>query len=157
MKATILIGLPMSGKSTYAKANKGNAVIIDRDCIRMMLTGEDDKFRGFDVENESIVVYTSFDILNHCKHINKDVIIANTNCNLSKLQNLIYSLRHDEIEFIMIDTPKSVCVSRLPADAQHMIPIIDKFEEEMKITYDSLVGVGINIKIISWQLGKFVV
>jgi predicted kinase len=34
MKATILIGLPMSGKSTYAKLNKGNSVIIDCDDVK---------------------------------------------------------------------------------------------------------------------------
>ena len=148
MKAKILIGLPMSGKSTYAKANKGNSVIIDCDYLRMMLTGEDDKYKAFNKNNESIVWRIFDDILNHCKHINRDVIIANTNCNLFKLQHLIYSLRHEEIEFVLIDTPKSVCVSRLPSDAQYMAEIIDKFEEEMRVTCDWLVENRMNVKII---------
>lgn len=146
MKATILIGLPMSGKSTYAKENKGSAVIIDCDYLRMMLSGEEGKYKAFNKDNEAIVWRTFDDILNHCKHINRDVIIANTNCNLFKLQHLIYSLRHEEIEFIIIDTPKSVCISRLPADTQYMAEIIDKMGEGMRVTCDWLVDNKMNVK-----------
>lgn len=131
MKTTILIGLPMSGKSTYAKLNKGNSVIIDCDHLRMMLSGEEDKYKAFNKDNESIVWETFYDILSTCKIKNRDVIVANTNCNLSKLKVLIDIFREYEIEFIVINTPKSICVSRLPSDAQHMISIIDKLEEEM--------------------------
>lgn len=148
MKATILIGLPMSGKSTYAKANKGNAVIIDCDCLRMMLTGEDDKYKAFNRDNEAIVWRTFDDILNHCKHINRDVIIANTNCNLGKLKVFLDIFKGSEIEFIIIDTPKSVCISRLPSDAQHMVEIIDKVGEEMRVTCDWLREAGMNVKVI---------
>ena len=149
MKAKILIGLPMSGKSTYAKANKGNAVIIDCDCIRMRLSGEDNKYKAFNKDNEAIVWRTFDDILNHCKHINRDVIIANTNCNLGKLKVFLDIFKGSEIEFIIIDPPKSVCISRLPSDAQHMVEIIDKMEEEMRVTCDWLVGNGMNVKVIS--------
>ena len=148
MKATILIGLPMSGKSTYAKANKGSAVIIDCDYLRMMLAGEDDKYKAFNRDNEAIVWRTFDDILNHCKHINRDVIIANTNCNLGKLKVFLDIFKGSEIESIIIDTPKSVCISRLPVDSQYMVEIIDKFEEEMKMTCDWLVENGVNVKII---------
>lgn len=148
MKATILIGLPMSGKSTYAKANKGDAVIIDCDYLRMMLSGEDDKYKAFNKDNESIVWEIFYDILNHCKHVNKDVIIANTNCNLGKLKVFLDIFKGSEIEFIMIDTPKSVCVSRLPSDAQHIVEIIDKMEKEMRVTCDWLREAGIDVKII---------
>ena len=148
MKATILIGLPMSGKSTYAKANKGNAVIIDCDYLRMMLSGEKDKYKAFNKDNEAIVWEIFYDVISNCKHINRDVIIANTNCNLSKLRLLIDIFKGWEIEFIIIDTPKSVCISRLPSDAQYMAEIIDKMEEEMRVTCDWLVENGMNVKII---------
>ena len=148
MKATILIGLPMSGKSTYAKANKGNAVIIDCDCLRMMLSGEDDKYKAFNRDNESIVWEIFYDIISYCKHINRDVVIANTNCNLGKLKVFLDIFKGSEIEFIIIDTPKSVCVSRLPSDAQHMVEIIDKMEEGMRVTCDWLVEAGMNVRII---------
>jgi predicted kinase len=131
MKATILIGLPMSGKSTYAKLNKGNSVIIDCDYLRMMLSGEDNKYKAFNQKNESIVWETFYDILSTCKIKNKDIIISNTNCNLDMLKVLIDVFRGHKLEFVVMNTSKSICISRLPSDAQHMIEIIDKFEEEM--------------------------
>jgi predicted kinase len=149
MKATILIGLPMSGKSTYAKANKGSAVIIDCDYLRMMLTGEDDKYKAFNRDNEFMVWETFYGIISDCKYSNKDIIIANTNCNLSKLRLLIDMFKGWEIEFIIIDTTKSVCISRLPSDAQYMAEIIDKMEEKMRVTCDWLREAGMNVKIIS--------
>lgn len=150
MKATILIGLPMSGKSTYAKLNKGSSVIIDCDYLRMMLGGEDDKYKAFNKDNESIVWETFYDILSTCKIKNKDVIVANTNCNLSKLKVLIDVFKEYEIEFVVIDTPKSICISRLPSDAQHMVSIIDKLEEEMIQTVKWLEDNKFNITIMSW-------
>lgn len=146
MKATILIGLPMSGKSTYAKLNKGNSVIIDCDYLRMMLSGEDDKYKAFNKDNESIVWETFYDILSTCKCKNKDIIISNTNCNLSKLKVLIDIFREYEIKFVVINTPKSICISRLPSDAQHMVSIIDKFEEEMIQTVKWLRENGMRVK-----------
>ena len=146
MKATILIGLPMSGKSTYAKLNKGNSVIIDCDYLRMMLSGEDDKYKAFNKNNESIVWETFYDILSTCKCKNRDVIISNTNCNLNMLKVLIDIFKGHNIKFIIINTPKSVCISRLPSDAQHMAEIIDKFEEGMIQTVKWLRDNGMNVK-----------
>jgi predicted kinase len=85
-----------------------------------MLSGEDDKYKAYNKDNESIVWETFYDILSTCKIKNKDIIIANTNCNLDMLKVLIDVFREYEIEFVVIDTPKSICVSRLPSDAQHM-------------------------------------
>ena len=82
-----------------------------------MLSGEDDKYKAFSMGNFLTLV--------------KLRIISNTNCNLSKLKVLIDIFKGCEIKFVIIDTPKSICISRLPSDAQHMAEIIDKFEEEM--------------------------
>jgi predicted kinase len=146
MKATLLIGLPMSGKSTYAKLNKGNSVIIDCDYLRMMLSGEDNKYKAFNQKNESIVWETFYDILSTCKIKNKDIIISNTNCNLDMLKVLIDVFRGHKLEFVVMNTSKSICISRLPSDAQHMIEIIDKFEEEMIQTVKWLRDNGMNVK-----------
>lgn len=146
MTTTILIGLPMSGKSTYAKLNKGSSVIIDCDYLRMMLAGEDNKYKAFNQKNESIVWETFYDILSTCKTKNRDVIIGNTNCNLNMLKVLIDIFKGHKLEFVVINTPKSICVSRLPSEAQHMIEIIDKFEEEMIQTVKWLEDNKYNIK-----------
>lgn len=148
MKTTILIGLPMSGKSTYAKLNKGSSVIIDCDYLRMMLVGEDDKYKAFNKDNESTIWETFYDILSTCKCKNRDVIISNTNCNLSMVKVLIDVFKGHKLEFVVINTPKSICVSRLPSDAQHMISIIDKFEEEMIQTVKWLKDNKYNITIL---------
>ena len=104
----------------------------------MMLTGEEDKYKAFNKDNEGIVWETFYDMINYCKSINKDIIIANTNCNLTMLKTLIDIFEGCEIEFIIIDTPKSICISRLPSNASHMIEIIDKMESQMKVTCEWL-------------------
>jgi predicted kinase len=111
-----------------------------------MLSGEDDKYKAYNKDNESIVWETFYDILSTCKIKNKDVTISNTNCNLSKLKVLIDVFRGHKLEFVVMNTSKSICISRLPSDAQHMIEIIDKFEEEMIQTVKWLRDNGMNVK-----------
>ena len=84
MKARILIGLPMSGKSTFAKElmqedEDGNTVIINCDGIRQMLTGEANKFKAFRKDNERLV-WSIFNTLVSEAIVNKkNMIIDNTN------------------------------------------------------------------------------
>jgi predicted kinase len=99
-----------------------------------MLSGEDNKYKAFNQKNESIVWETFYDILNTCKTKNRDIIISNTNM----LKVLIDVFREYEIEFVIIDTPKSICVSRCTT--------YDKFEEEMIQTVKWLRENGMNVK-----------
>lgn len=119
MKARILIGIPMSGKSTFAKElmleMRGEAVIINCDGIRQMLTGESNKFKAFKKENECLV-WSIFNTLVSEAIVNKkDMIIDNTNLNIDIFKKLISKLenRNVEIEFTIINTPLSVCMARL--------------------------------------------
>ena len=133
MKMTILVGVPMSGKSTLAKKivdkNQGT-VIIDCDMFRKMLTGESDKYKAFNINNE-ILVWGMFErSLNLILEEEKNVVIANTNCNLVNFKNLILKARiyNYEVEVVFLVTPIEICIERLPENSEHMISVIEAME-----------------------------
>ena len=133
MKMTILVGVPMSGKSTLAKKivdkNIGT-VILDCDMIRKMLTGESDKHKAFNINNE-ILVWGMFErSLNLILEEEKDVVVANTNCNLVNFKNLILKARiyNYDVEVVFLVTPIEICIERLPENSEHMIGIIEAME-----------------------------
>lgn len=135
MEIKILMGLPMSGKSTIAKkmiSNFENCIIIECDEIRKMITGKDDKYDAFNINNEKIVWDTFNFMVNKSIEENKNIIISNTNLNLKKLNELLLLINNRaEIEIMLIDTPVDICISRLNDKDKHMIPIIEKMNIQM--------------------------
>jgi predicted kinase len=109
-----------------------------------MLSGEDNKYKAFNQKNESIVWETFYDILSTCKIKNKDIIISNTNCNLDMLKVLIDVFRGHKLEFVVMNTSKSICISRCTT--------YDKFEEEMIQTVKWLRDNGMRVKEIQGKL-----
>jgi len=149
----IMIGVSMAGKSKYVSEikSKGDYCILNCDNIRMMLTGEKDKFKAFKTENEFIVwdiFYNSLDLL---LKEEKDIIIDNTNCNLEKLKPLISVLREYDVnlKFISIDTDIEICKSRLKANEIHMKRIMDNMQEGKNEVIQYLISKGYCLKIIS--------
>jgi predicted kinase len=140
MKATILVGIPMSGKSTLAKKlikEQDNTVIIECDEIRKMLTGEIDKYKAFNLDNEALVWNIFDSMIQSAIVYDKNIIISNTNTNLKKLKELVKELEVDyEIEFIIVNTEIDTCVNRLNQEHSHMIPIINRMNSQIDEVMD---------------------
>ena len=138
MKVTILVGLPNSGKSTYAKKIKGSK-ILDCDIIRQMLTGQEDRHKAFDPTNETYVWATFDNLVNMLVSDGEDFIVANTNCNLNNLRCLLGTIessafnQYIDIEFVVFDATPQECVSR--GISVNMIPVI----HNMKKGFDKVV------------------
>ena len=133
MKATILTGNIMSGKTTWVTNNHQNETIISCDNIRMELTGAPHKFDAFAIYNETRV-WEIFDEQLKLESKNKeDIIIDNTNCNLLKfisLKNRLFNLGYD-IEVRIIEEDIEVIKSRLK-DYPHLILIAEKMDKGLE-------------------------
>jgi predicted kinase len=138
MKVRIMVGLPRSGKTTKAKEIVADGVIVDCDRIREMLTGSDTD-KGFRPKNEKIVWSVFEDLWKKSLSLRRDVVIANTNCNLNILKEFVREIElystalnlDTQIEFHIVDTPIGVIMGR----AQKMpeiIPIIKRMAEGYK-------------------------
>lgn len=108
----ILIGIPGSGKSTWAKlfikTNK-DWVRINRDDFRFMLKDEP----LLDREGEKIVTQLVNNAIKISAKAGKNIIIDQTNCNLSLLNELIYFCRKfSEVEFKLFDIDLNVAIER---------------------------------------------
>lgn len=154
-KVKILIGLPMAGKSTYVEKVCKNEEykILSADSIRIMLTGEENRFKAFKKQNEELVwdiFYESLDVL---LRSGKDIIIDNTNCDITYLRPLINTINQYEVDmqFVVIDTDKETCKSRLQQDESHMEKVIDDMEDKRRETLEYLLDKGYCIKIVNTE------
>lgn len=148
-KVKILIGLPMAGKSTYAKQFCKNEEynILNADNIRVMLTGESNKLKAFKLNNESLVwdiFYESLDVL---LRNGKNVIIDNTNCDITYLRPLINTInQYDvDIQFIVIDTDRDICKSRLKKDEVFMEKVIDDMDDKKQETLENICSIKVTV------------
>jgi len=123
---TILVGIPCSGKSTLASklAKQNNAVIIEADQIRKMLVGTDDKYAAFNPKNESMVWKMHNNLIDVAIDNNSNIIISNTNCNLTVLKNFCEEYKEQQICFKVLETSLDTCIERLDGKYPHMIPIM---------------------------------
>lgn len=109
---TILIGIPASGKSTWAKEeikNKSNTLRINRDDFRFMLKNEP----ILDRKQENLVTKLVENSIMFANRAGYDCIIDQTNCNAEHLQNLImYCSKLDDITFKIFDVDIATCIER---------------------------------------------
>ena len=102
--AIVTIGIPCSGKSTWADqfvVERENWVKIERDEIRMRLFGLDDyNLYRHEKDNEQLVTNCFDQLLQVCSDGNLNVVIADTNINpkfrkqlLTKLEVLGYDIK----------------------------------------------------------------
>lgn len=147
MRIYMYVGLPRSGKTTYAQQNKkDDEVIVDCDKLRAMLVGGTPE-NSYKKENES-VVWTTFDaIVKSCIREQKNVHIVNTNCNLGILKRLLEELKKfnaqqnwaNDTDFdldfywFIVDTPVEVCKQRARDNGQYsLLPVIENMKKGFK-------------------------
>lgn len=109
MRAILTIGVPASGKSTYAESLEGKYLRVERDLMRVALFG-DVAYHGA----EQIVTEYCRTWLELAADNGHDVIVSDTNLNkkfrgelVEFLQGLGYT-----VSFEVFDTPLSECLSR---------------------------------------------
>ena len=119
----MLIGLPASGKSTYAKemAQKNNAIIISTDKIRKELFG-DEAIQENEQYNSNTVFSLAYSEIKIAMLEGKDIIFDATNINRKKRKYFLeilskeyfWSLRNTDYDYsfqaILIATPYEKCL-----------------------------------------------
>ena len=109
-KLTLLIGIPGSGKTTYANKNKKeNEVILSSDIIRQELFGNESS-----QENNQLVFDTLYARARQLLKEGKDVIIDATNINAYYRHQTLKNFEDLNIERVAIvfDTPIQTCIKR---------------------------------------------
>lgn len=111
----ITIGLPASGKSTWAKKlvhdNPGQYKRINKDDLRAMLNGSA-RPGG---KNEKFVLAVQKQLISNALENGYDVICDDTNIHPKYLQSIENNFKNVEIELVIFDVPMEVCIQR---DAQ---------------------------------------
>lgn len=124
MKRVIfLIGIPGSGKSTWAKEyvnNNPNTVILSRDSFRRMISSN----YKITYKHESLITDWMLSCFEIALNAGKDIIIDNTNLKFSYIDSFIDIILNNHtldnsyfstpynIYFKVFDTPLNVCLER---------------------------------------------
>lgn len=111
----VMVGVPGSGKSTWAKANLTNAEYISRDTVRLSIIKDNEDL--FSHEDE---VYDKFcDVIADGLLSGRNMVADATHLSHGARQKLVRALskRHVtankyDIIFVMLDTPVSECIVR---------------------------------------------
>ena len=105
----ILVGLPGSGKSTYAKTVKKNNVIVSSDEIREILYG------NADIQDDPAKVFAYVDSITYdCLKYGMDVIYDATSLTKELRSNILkkFSSVASSISCVYMDTPVETCIAR---------------------------------------------
>lgn len=111
-KLYVMVGIPGSGKSTYAKKNFPDAWYISRDEIRFDLVAENEEY--FSKEDE---VFNEFiRIINLGLEMGNDVVADATHLNSKSRMKLFSHLnlnkKKTKVIAIMMRTPLNICIER---------------------------------------------
>ena len=153
MKAIVTIGLPASGKSTFAKTLEPQGfIVIERDRIRKSLAGESEfSWETWDLQNEKKVTEIEREAIGDAAKQKRSIVVSDTNLNARHREELLIYLKRlgFEIELVLFDAPCSICEERnlrRPKSEQvpfHVIPKLNatfvKDRAELLKTVDRIV------------------
>lgn len=126
-KLVLTVGLPRSGKSTWAKAQ--GLPIVNPDAIRLALHGQ-----RFQPEAEGFVwaiAYLMVDALFKAGH--EDVIVDATNITQERRIPWIKKFKECDIIYKVVDTSKDECIARaMKENDSVIIPIIESMAEKVE-------------------------
>lgn len=129
MKKTlyVTVGLPRSGKSTWAKKN-GNP-IVNPDSIRLALHGQ-----RFAPQAESFVWAMAFLMIDALFLAGHHTVIVDA-CHATEKRRLLYREKYDgrgiNVVFQFFRTPKEVCIERARGIGDpEIIPVIERMAAE---------------------------
>lgn len=107
MKFYCFVGAPASGKSTKARELfeklKQNAVIIERDELRELLTGKSRSHYRFTTDNENLVSNAQLAIIQNAVAANRHIIIPDTNFSVGTFEMLKNTAKQIGYDFVIID------------------------------------------------------
>lgn len=108
----IMVGLPGSGKTSWAKENLPDTIYISRDDIRFTLVKEDEEY--FSKEKE--VFNTFVNKINNSLHWSFDVVADATHLNKKSRAKLFSALHYNKettkVVAIYMDQPIKVCLAQ---------------------------------------------
>lgn len=110
-KIIVLIGIPCSGKTTFAKEwvnAKQGRIRVNNDDLRSIYGIRFGESHGF-------IHYMCQDTIRWAIHFGYDVVVDNTNLvlgDLSEIKTAIPSCEGHELEVKIFDTPVDVCIER---------------------------------------------
>ena len=115
---TVLVGLPGSGKSTWADENAGKAVIISTDQIRKELNGD-----AADQSNGGQVWQLAYNRARYWLHLGFNVIFDATNYGRANRRHVLHELKDHarEVYAVFFNTPKAEC-KRRNAARERVVP-----------------------------------
>jgi len=140
LKVIITVGIPGSGKSTWAKEQvkkHANFVRVNRDDLRMML-----KMSG------TVELKLEDAITKMCKHMivqallkKMNVIVDNTHVKERYIKDVISWVTHmADVEFMVFDVPAQKCIERdALRESKVGKEVIEKMDKSFKILKDSFV------------------
>lgn len=109
----IMVGIPGSGKSTFAKENYPDALYISRDEVRFSIISEEDEY----FSKEDKVFDTFVDKINEGLRCSKDVVADATHISYGSRLKLLGSLvdldrEKTKVIVVFMRTPLDVCIER---------------------------------------------
>ena len=132
MKQLILtVGLPRSGKSTWAKQQ--GLPIVNPDAIRLALYGQ-----AFIKEAESMVWAMAQYMVKALFLAGHDTVILDAT-NATKERRIDWINPLWECQYIIFDAPKNICIHRALHDGrEELIPIINAMYETLSFPIEAL-------------------
>jgi predicted kinase len=102
----MMVGIPGSGKSTFAKTLKGK--YVSRDEVRFKLLQDGDDYFAKEGEVFQKFIYEIEEGLSRCS----DVIVDATHLNKGSRYKLLSKVRPERVVAIVMDTSLDVCLQR---------------------------------------------
>jgi len=140
-KITLLIGIPSSGKSTYAKKQvqlDNNTVCINRDSYRLMLA----QSQMLDPKGEKLVTQLVENAISTAVNFKFNVIVDQTNVNIKYLDAMVdFCQKLGDVEFKIFDVPVELAIER---DAKREAKVGDEVIKKMYTNYRNLYDSNFN-------------